>query len=48
MRLQEGKIFVWSLVLMFLKPEKDETKVTLSFSSLSLLGLQELIPNPIP
>lgn len=44
----EGRIFVWSLVLMFLKPEKGETKVRLSFSSLSLLGLQKLIPNPIP
>lgn len=44
----EGRISVWSLVLMFSKPEKGETKVRLSFSSLSLLGLQELIPNPIP
>lgn len=44
----KGRIFMWSLVLMFLKPEKGETKVRLSFSSLSLLGVQELIPNLIP
>lgn len=44
----KGRIFVSSLVLMFLKPEKGETKVRFSFSSLSLLGLQELIPKRIP
>lgn len=44
----KGRIFLWSLVLMFLKLEKGETKVRLSFSSLSLLSLQKLIPNLIP